>query len=62
MGYSYIDFSHDFGLPEHLTFDGYSAQVGQNTLFMKTVRKYDTQYHILSPRRTNEKPAEGYIR
>ena len=25
LGYSYRDFSHDFGIPEHLTFDGYSA-------------------------------------
>ena len=43
LRYSYRNFSHDFGIPEHLTFDGYSAQVGRNTLFMKTVRKYDTQ-------------------
>ena len=59
LGYLYRDFSHVFGIPEHLTFDGYSAQVGRNTLFMKTVRKYDTQYHISSPRRPNENPAEG---
>ena len=44
-----------------MKFDGYSAQVGRNTLFMKTVRKYDTQYHILSTRRPNENPDEGYI-
>ena len=61
MGYSYREFSHDFGITEHLTFDGYSAQVGRNTLFMKTVIKYDTQYHILSARRLNENPAEGSI-
>ena len=61
LGYLYRDFRHDFGIPEHLTFDGYSAQVGQNTLFMKTVRKYDTQYHISSPSRPNENPAEGSI-
>ena len=60
--YWYRYFSHDFGIPEHLTFDVYSAQVGRNTLFMKTVRNYDTQYHISSPRITNEKPAEGSIR
>ena len=58
LGYLYRDFSHDFGIPEHLTFDGYSAQVSWNTLFMKTVRKYDTQYHILSPCIPNENPAE----
>ena len=45
-----------------MTFDGYSAQVGRNTLFMKTVRKYDTHYHISIPRRTNENPAKVSIR
>ena len=62
LGYLYRDFSHDFGVPEHLTFGGYSAQVGRNTLFMKTVRKYDTLYHISSPCRPNENPSEGSIR
>ena len=33
LGYSYIDFSHDFGITEHLMFDGYSAQLVRNTLF-----------------------------
>ena len=59
---SYRDFCHDFGVPEHLTFDGYSAQVGKNTQFMKLLRKYNTKYHISSPRRPNENPAEGSIR
>ena len=40
----------------------YQAQVGWNTLFMKMVRKYDTQYHISSPCRPNANPAEGSIR
>ena len=62
LGYLYRYFSHDSGIPEHLTFDCYSAQVGRNTLFMKTVRKYDTHYHISSPRRPNENPVEGSIR
>ena len=61
LRYSYRHFSHDFGIINDLTFDGYSAQVGRNTLFMKTVRKYDTQYHLLRPRGTNEKLAEGSI-
>ena len=61
LGYLYRYFSHDFGIPEHLTFGGYSEQVSQNALFMKTVRKYDTQYHISSPRRPNENPDEGPI-
>ena len=62
LRYSYRDFSHDFGIPEHLTFDGYSAQVGRNTLFMTNVRNYDIQYYISSPLRPNENPAEGSIR
>ena len=62
LGYSYIDFCHDFEIPEHLAFAGYSSQVGWNTLFMKTARNYDTQYHVSSPCRPNENPAEGSIR
>ena len=61
LGYLYRDFIHDFGITEHLMSDACSAQVVQNTLFMKTVRKYDTQYHISGPRRPNENPAEGSI-
>ena len=61
LGYSYRDFSHDFGIPEHLKFDGYSAEVGRNVLFMKTDKKYDQQYHISIPRRLNENPDEGSI-
>ena len=45
-----------------MKFDDYSAQVGWNMLFMKTVRKYETQYHISIPRRPNGNPAEGSIR
>ena len=62
IGQSLHDFSHDFGVPEHLTFDGYSAQVGKNTEFFKAVRKYKIDYHVSSPRRPNENPAEGTIR
>ena len=61
MEYSHKDFSHDFGIIEHLTFDSYSAQVRLNTLFMKTVGKYDTQFHILSPYIPNKNPAEGQM-
>ena len=49
LGYFYRDFRHDFGIPEHLTFDGYSEQVGRNTLFMKTVinMTHSTIYQVL---------------
>ena len=62
IGQSYRDFCHNFGIQEHLTFDGYLSQVGKNTTFMKLLRKYDTKYHISSPRRPQENPAEGSIR
>ena len=62
LGYLHREFRNDFGIPEHLTFDGYSAQVCRNKLFMKTVGKYDTQYHISSPSIPNENPAEVSIR
>jgi hypothetical protein len=62
IGQSLKDFSHDFGVPEHLTFDGAQAQVGKDTLFMKTVRQFDIKYHVSAPRRPNENPAEGSIR
>ena len=59
--YSYRDFCRDFGFPEHMAFDAYYSQAGWDTLFMKTSRKYDTQYHSSSPCRPNENPAEGSI-
>jgi hypothetical protein len=62
LGQSLIDFCHDFSVPSHLTFDGATAQVGKNTLFMKTLRKYQSDYHISGPRRPNENPSEAGIR
>ena len=62
IGQSLKDFSQDYGVPEHLTFDGASAQVGQSTSFMKTIKKYEIKYHISGPRRPNENPAESSIR
>lgn len=62
LGRSLRDFSHDFGVPEHLTMDGAMAQVGEHTLFSKTIREYEIKYHVSQPRRPNENPAEGCIR
>lgn len=52
----------DFGLPEHITMDGFSSQVGQNTKMMQYIRRSEISYHISHPRRPNENPAEGGIR
>lgn len=62
IGDTLSDFIHDFGVPEHLTFDGAQAQVGKGTEFMKKIKKYSIKYHISSPRRPNENPAEASIR
>ena len=61
IGKSYKYFCHDYGVPEHRNFDGSIAQVGKNTLFMKTINKYGTGYHDSSPRIPNENLLEGAI-
>ena len=62
IGYSLLNFAHEFGAPEELIFDGAQSQVGPNTLFMKTLRKLFIKYHVSLPRRPNENPSEGGIR
>jgi hypothetical protein len=52
----------DFGIPEHLTMDGFASQVGQHTKMMKYIRRSEIAHHISHPRRPNENPAEGGIR
>ena len=49
IGQSYKYFCCDYGIPEHLTFYGVIAKVGKNTLYMKTINKYGTRYHVSSP-------------
>ncbi len=40
IGQTLLDFIHDFGIPAILTFDGHKSQLGEGSLFMKTIRKY----------------------
>ena len=61
IGQSCKYFCHDYGVPDHLNFDGAIAQVGKNTLFMKTIKWYSTRYHVSSPRRPDKNPTEGTI-
>ena len=42
-------FIHDYGVPEQLTFDGAAEQVKPKTDFMKHIRHYDIDYHIIEP-------------
>ena len=39
-------FCREFGVPEHLTFDGSKEQTGKNTEFMSQIRKNDINYKI----------------
>ena len=42
------DFVSDFGIPDHLTFDGAKVQVGNNTKFRKNIQKHDIKWHIFT--------------
>ena len=55
-------FCRDYGIPEHLTFDGSKEQVNAGTTFMKTIRHYNVDHHISEPNLHNQNPVEGVIR
>ena len=56
------DFVHDFGVPEHLAFDGFQSQVWGNMNFNNNLCRYRIDHHISAPRRPNKNSAEGSIR
>ena len=62
VGHALAEFVHDYGAPEHLTFDGAQVQKGINTLFMKNLRRAEIKHHISAPYRQNQSPTEGSIR
>ena len=55
-------FCQEFGVPEHLTFDGSKEQYGKGTQFMKQVRSHNINYHISEADLHNQNPVEGTIR
>ena len=59
LGETLDDFVHNYGAPEHLTFDGHLSQVGFRTRFFNNFRKYKMDHHISAPQGPNENPAEG---
>ena len=61
VGDTLTQFISDYGVPEHLTFDGASVQTGPKTRFMDAIRRYEIKYHVSGPRRPNENPAEQSI-
>ena len=55
------EFIADYGVPLKMTFDGSKEQTRPGTDFIQTIRKYDVDYHISEPERSNQNPAEGVI-
>ena len=52
----------DFGVQEQLTIDGSREHTCKGTTFMKTVRRYNTDFQIYETDLNNQNPAEGEIR
>ena len=61
-GHSLGAFISEFGVPEHLTFDGAAFQVGSKNIFQNHVRKHEIQNQRSALRIQNENPSEGSIR
>ena len=55
-------FCREFGVPEHLTFDGSKEQCKKGTEFMKQIRRHDISYHISEKGYHNQNLVEGIIR
>ena len=55
-------FCQEFGVPERLTMDGAPHQVGQNSAFMKELRKQGIDFQVIEPEPHNQNPEEGIIR
>ena len=55
-------FCQEFGVPERLTMDGAPDQVGQNSAFMKELRKQGIDFQVIEPERNNQNSAEEIIR
>jgi len=55
-------FCQEFGVPEHLTFDGSKEQNGKNTDFMHQIKRHDIKYHTTEANLHNQNPCKGVIR
>ena len=62
LGETLDGFVHNFGAPEHITFDCFQSQAGNNTKFFKIIGKCNIDHPISVPRCLNENPTEGAIR
>ena len=55
-------FCREYGVPEHLTFDGSKEQNGRNTESMRQIRQNDIDHQRIEPEFHNQNPCEGVIR
>ena len=62
IGQSLKDFIYEWGILEHLTFDGAMAQTGRDTEFMKAIKKHGINWHVSQPWTPKENLAEGSVR
>lgn len=61
VGHALLNFVHEYGAPEQLTFDGANVQKGSNTLFMKNIGQAEIKSKIFHLYRPNENLVEGSI-
>ena len=54
-------FISEFGVPEHLQFDGAAVQVGSKTILQNHVINIEIRTQRSSSMRPNENPSEGSI-
>ena len=55
-------FCREYGVPEHLIFDGSKEQNGRKTEFTRQIRQNDIDHHRIEPEFHNQNPCEGVIR
>ena len=51
-----------YGVPDNLIFDVATDQIYKNTLFMKCINKYVSNYHVSASRMPNDNPEEASAR
>ncbi|TAN87586.1 MAG: hypothetical protein EYR95_16485, partial [Phormidium sp. SL48-SHIP] len=61
-GMALVDFTHDVGIPDRLRFDSSKEQMGEGTIFMKTVRKKHIHWKRIEPYAHWQNRAENAIK
>ena len=47
---SYKYLIHDYGVPKHMNFDGANDKIDKNTLLLRSINKFGSNYHVFLPR------------